>query len=103
MDRRTEVRFGANQPVIVLVNGQPAAQGIAGKIAGASKSGLRILVDVPMEINAPVTVQWDAGALTGAVRHCRQLRPTGFSVGVRIIEVLQPSKLRTNQLESAQP
>ena len=100
MDRRTEVRFGANQTVSIAVNGQ-AGPGITGKIAGASRSGLRVLVDGPIEINSPVRVQWDTGALVGAVRHCRPVRPSGYSIGIRITEVLQQSKLRTNQLESA--
>jgi len=100
MDRRHELRFGANHPVEVSV-GDAQAASIPGKIAGASKSGLRILADVPIEVNSPVRVKWDTGTLTGEVRHCRQVRPGHYSIGLKIGQVLQPSKLQTNQLESA--
>ena len=100
MDRRTEVRFGADHPVTVAL-GDSQSPGIPGKIAGASRTGLRVLTDVPMEINASVRVKWDSGTLTGEVRHCRQVRPGRFSIGIRITQVLQQSKLRTDQLESA--
>ena len=101
MDRRQEVRFGADQPVAVSVNGHAIDAGVPGKIAGASKSGLRILMQTPVELNTTVTVRWDHGSLTGEVRHCRCVKPGQYSIGVRITEVMQPSKLRTEQLETA--
>ncbi len=101
MDRRNELRFGADHPVVVSVLGNSHSDGIPGKIAGASKSGLRVLTDVPIDVTSSVRVKWDAGALTGDVRHCRQVRPGHYSIGIRINQVIQPSKLRTDQLESA--
>jgi hypothetical protein len=100
MDKRTEVRFGANQPVIVSVAGSASSKNFPGNIAGASRSGLRIVAGTPIKVGVSVQVAWDAGTLVGEARYCRQILPDSYSIGLRIVSVSKRSKLRTRRLES---
>ena len=69
-DRRTELRFGADQPVLVC-----ALAPIPGKIDGMSKSGLRRVI------------------VMGQVRYCQKTGPRKYSIGLKIMEVVGAGKL----------
>jgi hypothetical protein len=100
MDQRTEVRFGANQPVIVSVVGNSSNKSFPGNVSGASRSGLRIVVSTPIKVGVSVQVAWEAGTLIGEARYCRRILPDTYSIGLRILSVVKRSKLRTRRLES---
>ena len=101
MDRRTEVRFGANEPVIVSVVGKSPLKSIPGKIIGASKTGVRIVVNVALADSVWVQVKWNEGTLVGEIRYCRQILPDKYTIGLKIVGPAMPSKLKTRDLESA--
>lgn len=100
MDQRSEVRFGANEPVVVSVFGKSPLQSVPGKVIGASRSGLRITVNVPIEASVRVQVNWESGSLVGVARYCHRILPDKYSVGLKIIGVGKASILRTRELES---
>jgi hypothetical protein len=88
-DRRTELRFGADQPVLVSVLAP-----ISGKIEGASKSGLRIIISVAVRTGAFIEVKWDRAIVVGRVRYCRQTGPDKYCIGLKITEVVGGGKLQ---------
>jgi hypothetical protein len=94
-DRRTELRFGADQPAVVWVLGSRPAKEIPAKIVEASKSGLRLILEVPIEAGAAIKVEWERTALVGEARHCRKTGPNRYSLGMKITEVISRGKLRT--------
>ena len=98
MERRKEVRFGTNEPVVLSVSGS-ALKKVPGKLGGVSKSGLRVFVNVPIKVGTSVQVKWDSGTLVGEARYCHQILPERYSVGLRIISVMQRSKLRSQPQE----
>jgi hypothetical protein len=87
-DRRTEVRFGADQPVVVSV-----VTPIAGKIDSASKSGLRVTVSRLVKTGARVEIKWDRVIVVGQVRYCQKIGPRRYSIGLKIIEIVGGGKL----------
>jgi hypothetical protein len=87
-DRRTEPRFGADQPVVVSV-----VTPIPGKIDSASKSGLRVTVSRLVKIGATVEIKWDRVIVVGEVRYCQKIGPRKYSIGVKIIEIVGGGKL----------
>jgi hypothetical protein len=89
-DRRTELRFGTDQPVMVSVLAP-----IAGRIDGASKSGLRVTLSVALKVGAFVEVKWDRAIVVGRVRYCRQAGQNKYHIGLKITEVVGAGKLRT--------
>jgi hypothetical protein len=93
-DRRTELRFGADQSIIVAFQGPRCLREISGKIVGASKSGLRIITAIPMETGARIEVKWDRAKVVGEVRHCRHSGVDRYSIGLKIIEVIGHGSLQ---------
>jgi hypothetical protein len=87
-DLRTEVRFGADQPVVVSV-----VTPIPGKIDSASKSGLRVTVSRLVKIGVLVEVKWDRVIVVGEVRYCQKIGPRRYSIGLKIIEIVGGGKL----------
>jgi hypothetical protein len=87
-DRRTEVRFGADQPVVVSV-----VTPIPGRIDSASKSGLRVTVSRLLKAGALVEVKWDRVIVVGEVRYCQKIGPRKYSVGLKIMEIVGGGKL----------
>jgi PilZ domain-containing protein len=94
-DRRSEIRFGADQPAVVSVLSDGPPQQIPATVVEASKSGLRIMLDVPLPNGTTIKVEWDSTALVCETRHCRQRGPNRYSVGLKITEVLGRGKLKT--------
>jgi hypothetical protein len=94
-DRRTELRFGVDQPAVVSFPGGRKRKEIPARIVEASKSGLRIAVDVPVKVGSLLEVKWDSSVVTAEARHCRQTGPETYSVGLKISEVIGRGKLRT--------
>ena len=95
-DRRKEIRFGADQPATVSVPNSPL-QDIPAKIVEASKSGLRIILQKPIETGTLIEVKWESTVLRGEARYCRQTGPHTFTIGLKIAEVLGHGKLKTQQ------
>jgi hypothetical protein len=91
-NRRRELRFQADQPVVVSVLAP-----LSGKIDGASKSGLRVIIPVPVAVGAFVQVKWDRAVVVGRVRYCREIGPNAYSIGVKITEIVGRGKLQTLQ------
>jgi hypothetical protein len=89
LDRRTELRFGADQPVVVSV-----VTPIPGRIDSASKSGLRITISVAVKTGAFIQVKWDRAIVVGRVRYCRQTGPHSYCIGLKITEVVGGGKLQ---------
>lgn len=87
-DRRTEVRFGADQAVVVSV-----VTPIPGKIDSASKSGLRVTVSRLVKTGALVEVKWDRVIVVGEVRYCQKIGRRKYSVGLKIMEIVGGGKL----------
>jgi hypothetical protein len=101
MDRRSEVRFGANEQVVVEIFGKTPFHNVPGNVIGASKSGLRISVNVPVEMSVRVQINWASGSLMGVARYCRRILPDKYTVGLKIIGISKPSSLRTRDVESS--
>src|SRR5579864_2966365 len=95
-DRRTELRFGADQPVLVSVLAR-----IPGKIDSASKSGLRVTISVAVKTGAFIEVKWDRAIVVGRVRYCRQTGPDKYCVGLKITEVVGGGKLLRTKANAA--
>jgi hypothetical protein len=95
MERRTELRFGADQPVAVSVLTPAPSEEICGHIVEASKSGLRIVLGVPMETGTLLEVKWDGAIVRGEARYCRRAGPDRYSIGVKISEVVAHGKIKT--------
>jgi hypothetical protein len=87
-DRRTEVRFGADQPVVVSV-----VTPIPGRIDSASKAGLRVTVSKQLKTGALVEVKWDRVIVVGEVRYCQKIGPRKYSLGLKIAEIVGGGKL----------
>jgi len=87
-DRRTEPRFGADQPVVVSV-----VSPIPGKIHSASKSGLCVTVSRLVKTGARVEIKWDRVIVVGEVRYCQKIGPRKYSIGVKIMEIVGGGKL----------
>ena|ERR1022692_1034734 len=87
-NRRTELRFGADQSVLVSV-----VTPIPGKIDSASKSGLRLTVSKLVKSGAVVEIKWDRVIVVGQVRYCQKIGPRKYSIGLKIIEVVGGGKL----------
>jgi hypothetical protein len=87
-NRRAELRFGADQTVVVSI-----VAPISGKIDGASKSGLRVTVSRLVKAGALVEIKWDRVIVVGQVRYCRKIGPRRYSLGVKITEVVGGGKL----------
>src|ERR1035438_956580 len=87
-NRRTELRFGANQCVLVSV-----VAPIPGKIDGMSKSGLRGIVSRLVKTGASVEIKWDRVIVVGQVRYCRKIGPRKYSIGLKIVEVVGGGKV----------
>jgi hypothetical protein len=87
-DRRIEVRFGADQPVVVSV-----VTPIPGTIDSASKSGLRVTVSRHVKTGALVEVKWDRVIVVGQVRYCQKIGPRKYSVGLKVMEIVGGGKL----------
>jgi len=95
-DRRTELRFGVDQPAFVCFrNSRRKHKEIPAQIVEASKSGLRITLGVPVKAGSVIEVKWDSSVITAEARHCRQTGPQTYSVGLKISEVVGHAKLRT--------
>ena len=88
LDRRTELRFGIDQPVQVSVLAPTQ-----GKIDSASKSGLRVTISIPVKVGAFIEVKWDRAIVVGRVRYCRQTDSNAYCVGLKITEVVGAAKL----------
>jgi hypothetical protein len=87
-NRRTELRFGANQSVLVSV-----VAPIPGKIDGMSKSGLHVIVSRLVKTGALVEIKWDRVIVLGQVRYCQKTGPCKYSIGLKIIEVVGGGKV----------
>jgi hypothetical protein len=87
-DRRTELRFGADQPVLVSVLAP-----VPGTIDGMSKSGLRVTVSRLVKTGALVEIKWDRVIVVGQVRYCQKIGPRKYSIGLKIMEVVGGGKL----------
>lgn len=94
-ERRSELRFGADQPATVSALGPPRGPEIPGQIVEASKSGLRIILAVPIEAGTRIEVRWESTVLIGETRYCRQNGSARYCIGLRIAEVRGHGKLRT--------
>lgn len=94
-DRRSELRFGVDQPAFVSFSGRRKRKDIPAQIVEASKSGLRITLEVPIKVGSIVEVKWDTSIVTAEARHCRQTGPETYSVGLKISDVVGHGKLRT--------
>ncbi len=95
MDRRSELRFGADQAVVVSVLMPEPSEEIPGHVVEASKSGLRILLGVPLETSTLLEVKWDGAIVRGEARYCRRAGPDRYSIGVKISEVVAHGKIKT--------
>jgi hypothetical protein len=93
-DRRIELRFGADQPAVISVLA-PQPFTIAGQVVEASRTGLRLMVEAPLEAGIVIKVEWDSTALIGETRYCRKTAPGRYCVGLKITEVVGRGKLRT--------
>jgi hypothetical protein len=87
-DRRTELRFGADQPVLVSVLAP-----MPGTIDGMSKSGLRVTISRLVKTGALVEIKWDRVIVVGQVRYCQKIGPRKYSIGLNIMEVVGGGKL----------
>lgn len=90
VNRRTEPRFGANQPAVMSVLAP-----IPGEIDGASKSGLRVTIAIPVKTGALLEVKWDRAIVVGQVRYCRRTGPDRYRVGLKVMEIVGGAKLQT--------
>jgi hypothetical protein len=95
-DRRTELRFGADQSVMVSVLAPTR-----GKIDGASKSGLRITISIPVKTGVFIEVKWDRAIVIGRVRYCRQIGPNEYCVGLKVTEIVGGGKLLQQKSNAA--
>ena len=68
---------------------------IPGQIVEASKSGLRIILGVPMEAGSLLEVKWDGAIVRGEARYCRRSAPDCYTIGVKISEVVAHGKIKT--------
>jgi len=84
-----------DQPAVVSFPSGRNRKEIPAKIVEASKSGLRIQLEVPVKVGSLVEVKWDASVVTAEARHCRQTGPGTYSIGLKISEVIARGKLRT--------
>ena len=94
-DRRTELRFGVDQPAVVSFPGGRKRKEVPTRIVEASKSGLRIQMDMPVKVGSIIKVKWESSVVTAEARYCHQTGPGTYSVGLKISEVLGHTKLRT--------
>jgi hypothetical protein len=92
LDRRTELRFGADQTVVVSV-----VTPIPGRIDSASKSGLRVTVSRLVKTGARVEIKWDRVIVVGEVRFFQKIGPRKYSIGVKIMEIVGGGKLLQNK------
>lgn len=87
-NRRTELRFGVDQPVLVSFLAP-----FPGKIEGASKSGLTVTISVAVKVGAFIQVKWSHVIVVGRVRYCRQTGPYEYRIGLKITEIIGGAKL----------
>ena len=95
-NRRAELRFGADQPVLVSV-----VVPIPGRIDGMSKSGLRVTVSRLVKTGALVEVKWDRVIVVGEVRYCQKIGPRKYSIGLKIVEVVGGGKVLQTKPDAA--
>src|ERR1700722_519750 len=88
LDRRTELRIEADQPVLLSV-----VVPIRGRIDGMSKSGLRVIVPRLVKAGALVEVKWDRVIVVGEVRYCQKIGPRKYSIGLKILEIVGGGKV----------
>ena len=77
------------------LSGSRDSRKITAHIVEASKSGLRIGTDTPIDLGIVVKIEWENTIVMAETRHCRQTGPGTYSVGLKISEVLGHGKLRT--------
>jgi hypothetical protein len=86
MERRREARIRTDKPVELTVLGTDAASGPAQAIE-FSGHGLRLVIDRPIPVNAPVKVEGDDWMMLGEVCYCRQ-EGIHFVAGLKIDQTL---------------
>ncbi len=89
MDRRSESRFQTDEPVQVTVLGQTQPV-VAGRLANLSGKGMRLLLESPVPVGAPIRVDMDGTMLLGEVCYCY---PEGakWAIGLQLEHALTHS------------
>jgi len=89
VNRRSEPRFPADQPVTVHITSSSDSQlQLDGTIAGFSRSGVMLQTDAKIARGSAIKISWPRATITGTVRYCRRKTAEKYAVGVKITELL---------------
>jgi hypothetical protein len=92
MDRRQTPRHRAvaQAPLrITLLSSDGAGdQPIPAQLIDWSDRGMRLLTDQALAPGTPVRIDWQDQLVLGEVCHCQPATPTGFSIGLRLHQML---------------
>lgn len=88
LNRRSEPRFTAEQPVEVLIKDSNDAVHCNGVISGFSRSGITVQTPSAIKRGSDVKIAWENATVSGRVRYCRRRAPKMFHVGVKITAIV---------------
>jgi hypothetical protein len=87
-DRRTEIRYPAQDPVELEIMPGPT-QPIFGTVLDVSRSGLRVALSKRIDRGVQVKVKLHDNDIFGEVRYCRSVSGS-FHAGIRIKDLVRP-------------
>lgn len=90
-ERRCEIRFKTTQNAIVTTL-DGTAQTTAGSILDVSTRGMRLKLDRPLAVGAPVRIDVEADLILGEIRYCTQQDGCTYELGIEIAHILSNAK-----------
>src|SRR5438046_1399119 len=87
-ERRKHTRFPINQPARLTVLRGGNFENLGVTLVNLSRSGIAIILPVPLPPGATVEIHWEQTAVFAEVRHCSLTRPGAYRAGVAIQQVV---------------
>jgi hypothetical protein len=87
-NRRREPRIPTDDPGVLQVIAPFSSTRVPVRVVDVSKSGLQLLLDIPLEPGSTVKIRIREAVLFAEIRHCRQIKPDEYRAGLVLQEVI---------------